>query len=856
MRKFFLTYLFLVFSLCSSAQIELSNWQFREVGTEKFYPAQVPGTVHSDLIRNNLIPNPYYGTKEQQAKFVEEKDWEYITSIGYANEVFTPKHIEMIFEGLDTYAKVFLNGKQILQADNMFLQYKVDVKKHLKKGKNDLKVVFESAVKHGKESAKKTPYILPEGERVFTRKAQYQYGWDWGPRLVTCGIYKNMYFNSWNDFEIVSLHHQIKSINDSLAEVYVISEIESDKDSIVTTRINIFESAPSLDAPYGQSAIFTINLKKGMNKNTFIYQIPNPKQWYCNGQGLPQLYQCDFELNNGVELICRDNFTFALRQIELIKEKDKIGETFYFKVNGKPTFMKGANFIPPDNFMANKGFDYYYKIIQKAKEAGINMLRVWGGGLYLDDEFYTACDLEGILVWQDFMFACGMYPGDEHFLQSVKQEAEQQVTRLRNHPCLALWCGNNENDEGWHNWGWQKQYKYSDKDSSKIWKDYQKVFHRILPDAVKTFDAKTPYVSSSPMFGWGKKESLLRGDSHYWGVWWGMEPFDVYEKKVGRFMSEYGFQGMPSYFTLKKYSDSGDSLSLSSPYIKAHQKHPTGYQTIQTYMERDYKIPNEFFKYVYASQLLQRDGMQIAIEAHRRNKPYCMGTLYWQWNDCWPVTSWSAIDYDQRAKALYYATKKLYANFCISINNVEGQYNVYVVGDSTKNTSATLEIKLKNTKGEVLRTKSKNITIKENSSEIFETFTEKELLKHTWEEMDNYGNTIGLSKELNKNEIYLSCDLILDGKQVAHKNYFFVKPKELKLYDPELKIELASDKKSLLISSKTYVKDLYLYSNDPDVGFEDNFTDIEPGKPQTIKLKSGIKFSEEIKQISLYDINN
>ncbi len=298
-------------------------------------------------------------------------------------------------------------------------------------------------------------------------------------------------------------------------------------------------------------------------------------------------------------------------------------------------------------------------------------------------------------------------------------------------------------------------------------------------------------------------------------------------------MSEYGFQGMPNYLTLKHY---GDSLDLNSSYIKSHQKHPTGYQTINTYMERDYNLSKDFSKYVYTSQLLQRDGIQIAIESHRRNKPYCMGTLYWQWNDCWPVTSWSAIDYDYRPKALYYATKKLYSNFCISLTKSKGQYQIYVISDSLKNINATIEIKLKDTKGKTLLTKTKSIIVKENSSEILENFSEEEL------------------KTFNKNEIYLNCNLIVNGKTIAHKNYFFVKPKELKLHKPNINITLTNS--VIKITSDVFVKDLYLYDDLEDLQLSNNYFDVEPNETIEIQTKLGIELSKQIQHISLYDVNH
>jgi len=830
-KRLFYIFLFITHYLISQVSETTLNasWQFKQKGTDKYYNAIVPGTVHTDLLNNKLIKDPFYSDNEKSVQWIENEDWEYIGTFNCNKATLQHKHIELNFEGIDTYAKIYLNNQLILECNNMFRSWNVDVKQYLKLGSNTLRIEFESAVKKGRAEAKKLPYTLPGDEKVFARKAQYQYGWDFGPRFVTCGIYKPVYLKYWNDFKIISLYHQIKHITDTLAEVNIISEIECQKSSTINAKISIGETDE--DTHYGKSADYKIQLKKGINIDTFTYQIPNPKLWYCNGQGPQPMYACKFELDKKGFSVADDNFKFALRTIELVKEKDFFGESFYFKINGKPVFMKGANVIPSHSFMT--GFFSNVHLVSGARVSNINMLRVWGGGLYMNDDFYYSCDRSGILVWQDFMFACAMYPGDEHFLQSVKLEAEQQVKRLRNHPCMALWCGNNEVDEGWHNWGWQKQYNYTKTDSAKIWNDYQKLFHHILPDVVKKYDNKTPYVSSSPMIGWGKKESLQRGDSHYWGVWWGMEPFEVYEKKVGRFMSEYGFQGMPNYLTLKHY---GDSLDLNSSYIKSHQKHPTGYQTINTYMERDYNLSKDFSKYVYTSQLLQRDGMQIAIESHRRNKPYCMGTLYWQWNDCWPVTSWSAIDYDYRPKAIYYATKKLYSNFCISVAKSKGQYQIYVISDSLKNINATIEIKLKDTKGKTLLTKTKSIIVKENSSEILENFSEEEL------------------KTFNKNEIYLNCNLIVNGKTIAHKNYFFVKPKELKLHKPNINITLTNS--VIKITSDVFVKDLYLYDDLEDLQLSNNYFDVEPNETIEIETKLGIELLKQIQHISLYDVNH
>ena len=553
--------------------------------------------------------------------------------------------------------------------------------------------------------------------------------------------------------------------------------------------------------------------------------------------GEANLYGYDVNLRyNGLAI--NHYGTMGLRTLELVQEKDSIGKSFYFKLNGKPVFMKGANYIPQDNFVSSVKQNDYKKIIQMAKDANMNMLRVWGGGVYADDEFYKECDRNGILVWQDFMFACAMYPGDSAFVENVKQEITQQVKRLRTHPCIALWCGNNEIDEGWQNWGWQKQYKYSKKDSTTIWNDYDVLFHKVIPQIVAENNSSVSYWPSSPSIGWGHKESLQQGDSHYWGVWWGNESFETYTKKVGRFMSEYGFQGMPDMNTFKGFCDSNE-LNLNSKSVKAHQKHPKGYETIQTYMERSYKVPADFRKYNYVSQLLQRDGMKIAIEAHHRAKPYCMGTLYWQLNDCWPVTSWSAIDYNYKPKALYYETKKLFNDITISVKEEKSDYQIFVISDKLVGTKGSLTISIKNMQGHVLYNNTNTVAVNANESNIYLTINKNEI------------------EALAKNEIYISCELTTsEGKMITKNKYFFVKPKELKLQAPELTINYSKEKHCLLLSSKAFIKDLYLHSNNPNITFSDNYIDIEPNQIIEIKTNIGMELYKQIKYISLYDINH
>jgi beta-mannosidase len=536
------------------------------------------------------------------------------------------------------------------------------------------------------------------------------------------------------------------------------------------------------------------------------------------------------ELNR--KIIDNKELKIGLRTIELVQEKDAFGTSFYFKLNGKSVFMKGANYVPQDSFLPRVPDATYFSLVENAKKANMNMLRVWGGGVYADDEFYNACDANGILVWQDFMFACAMYPGDEQFVENIKQEVIDNVNRLQNHPSIALWCGNNENDEGWHNWGWQKQFKYSQADSTKIWNDYKKVFHEVIPQTLDGLLSKEKnlYWPSSPSIGWGRKESLTQGDSHYWGVWWGKEPFEMYKKKVGRFMSEYGFQGMPNLETLEKVISKED-FNFTSDAFKNHQKHPTGFETINEYMARDFPVPYSLEKYNYVSQLLQARGMKIAIEAHRLAKPYCMGSLYWQLNDCWPVTSWSTLDYYGNWKAAHYQVKESFAPILLAVKENADGYSIIGSNDNLEAISGTLAVKLIDFSGKELWSATKECALDvEKSTNCFQI------------------SNADLPKFEKEKTVLVIAFTSNQKKTVAH--HYFVKPKELQLEKPTIEINIVGET-LIELKTNTLAKNVYLQAN--DAFFEENYFDLLPGIPKIIKTE---KPTQETKAMSLFDTLN
>lgn len=816
-----IVWLFLLICCSVSAQntfrnLSKENWTFNKQNDIVKYQATIPGTIHTDLFQNQLISDPFFGANEKELKWIENENWEYKTTFVLTKEELQNQNIDLQFEGLDTYASVYLNDILVLAANNMFRSWNISVKNKLKTGKNHLKVIFKSAVEVGKQEAQKLSYTLPGDEKVFTRKAQYHYGWDWGPCFVTAGIWKQVKLHFWNTATIQNVRFEQAGITEYDALLFFNITVNSQMEGDYVFVIN------------GNK--YKRKLPKGATLIELPYTIENPKLWWCNGLGEAHLYDFDISIHKKRKEIDSNHLKIGLRTIELVQGEDEKGKSFYFKLNGIPVFMKGANYIPSDSFVTRVDAEKYKKVVENAKNAHMNMLRVWGGGIYENDAFYDECDKNGILVWQDFMFACAMYPGDTDFVQNVKQEVIDNVNCLQNHPSIALWCGNNEVDEGWHNWGWQKQYQYTKSDSTKVWNDYKTVFHEVIP---KTLDSlvskeKNVYWSSSPSIGWGRKESLLKGDSHYWGVWWGMEPFEMYTKKVGRFMSEYGFQGMPSMETLQKVIRKED-LNFNSDAVKNHQKHPTGYETIKTYMERDFQVPDNFENYAYISQLLQAEGMKTAIEAHRRAKPYCMGTLYWQLNDCWPVTSWSSVDYYGNWKALHYQVKRSYKDVILSPIKEENAIKVYAVNDNLQDFEGDLNVQLLDFDGEIVWSATEKVTIASNTSAILKAIKENEF------------SLYDLSKSVLK--VIFTSD-----RNALESLYFFEKSKHLKLTQPNIQIKRLTAN-SIEITTDVLAKNVMLFSDEP-THFSDNYFDLLPSEKRLITFSNAV---EQIQFKSLFD---
>jgi beta-mannosidase len=812
MRLYYLLFFLLLFSLTSCGDSKNNftslngDWLFSEINDTIWLPANVPGTVQTDLLKLGKIPNPFIGNNEDSIQWVSEKTWQYKKHFSINSEIIKNKKHILQLEGLDTYASVFLNDSLILKSNNAFRRWEIDISAALQ-SKNELLIQFHSIDSIEKNKASVLAYTLPEAPRVFTRKPQFQYGWDWGPKIKTIGIWKDVSIISYSTARCTDVFLQTQSITDSVAKInakFTIETLKTKKINIKITNQNTQETFNSI-----------IEISPNKTQYNIPFSIKNPKLWWTHNLGEPFLYDFKIEILDGKNFIKSYTKKLGIRSIELVTEKDSIGENFYFKLNGKPVYMKGANYIPQNIFLPNVTQEQKEQLLNDAVKVNMNMLRVWGGGVYEDSYFYQLCDAKGILVWQDFMFACAMYPGDSEFLENVTAEAIENVKKLRQHPSIALWCGNNENSEGWNRWGWQDGKTESQK--QEVWSNYNTVFNNILPKVLDSLHPSISYWESSPKYGRGDKRFQFEGDAHDWWVWHDGYPFEHFEEEVPRFMSEFGFQSFPSFETIKYFTQQ-DNINISHPAFETHQKHKKGFQRILEYMERDFPVPTNDEDYVYVSQLLQAYGITKGIHAHRRAKPYNMGTLYWQLNDCWPAVSWSSIDGLGNWKALHYNVKNAFANMLISAINKNGDLNIYLINDSFSEIKETLTITHLDFFGNVLSTDQKNINCMPNSNEIVYNFPLKQM------KFDMYSTFL----KLNFGEI--------------EQLYYFVKPKELSLKNEDIKtnIEVIENGFVVTLISETLQKDIFLNSSTKG-RWSDNFFDLLPNKPKTIMFATQSK---------------
>ena len=806
------------------------GWEFSQAGSNEWMSARVPGTVHQDLLDHGRLPDPFYGMNEQKVQWVEKEDWLYRTVFTVTADQLKSDAAWLTFEGLDTYADVYLNGSLLLKADNMFVGHKLAVKDVLREGENRLMIRFRSPVEETAPQWDTDGFNYPADNdhsekrmSVYTRKAPYSYGWDWGIRLATSGIWRPVKLTFCNGAAIDDFFVRQQEVTEQVAKVDNQLEINN-----VTTTPK--EAQVKVVYAYGEQAdtlTRTVVLQPGKNSLSMPAWIEKPHLWMPNGWGDPALYTFTATVSvDGKEVASREE-AIGLRSIRVVMEDDKDGMSFYFEVNGKPMFAKGSNYIPGDALLPNMTGERYARLFEDIRAANMNMVRVWGGGIYEDDRFYEEADRNGILVWQDFIFACTTYPHDPTFLKRVSEEAVYNMRRLRNHASLAMWCGNNEIYEGMRYWGWKDKY------SPVVWKEmtegYDVLFRQLLPELVEANDPGRFYMHGSPYeANWGRPESWKIADSHNWGTWYGQKPFESLDTEIPRFMSEYGFQAFPEMKTIRMFA-SPEDYELESPVMNAHQKASIGNFLIKKTMALYYKVPEKFEDLIYAGLILQGQGMRHGIEAHRRHRPYCMGSLPWQLNDSWPVVSWSSIDYYGNWKAMHYQIRRAFAPVLVDAIKEGNNLSYYIMSDRLTDEELTLNLELMDFNGKVYRKQKVDGLLPANTSKLFY----QEPVEQALAGRDSATTFMHMVVKSKKGEV------------LSDEIYYFAHPKDQLLPKTPLQWQVKQKKGycEVTVKADKLARDIFIEVPVQGVRFSDNFFDLLPGQK-----KKEIPLSDEQRQ--------
>ena len=662
-------------------------------------------SVQEILIKAGELPDPFIGENESKFSWIENYEWEFISECFFTNEDLQNDYIELFLSYVDTYASVFVNDSLIAMTENAFKPYHIQMKQLIRQGKNRFKVVFTPPVLFHKQRYAQREITYPAPNDIgeipvapLTRKPQYQFGWDWALRMNTIGFMKPVEIRTYNFNRIENVKVETKEINGSSAKLNISLAFVVANSTSIRLESKIFGTFPSLLLTNGKTQIDV--------------ELDKPKLWWPRGQGEPYVYH-DFwkiyDLENN--LIDSLPISFGVRTSELIQEKDSVGTSYFFKINGRPIFCKGANYIPQDVFPARISKESIIDIVKQMKESNFNIVRVWGGGYYPDELFYQECDRQGIMVWQDLMFACAMYPGDSSFLANVQSELAFQIPRIAAHPSVIQFNGNNEVDVAWKYWGFRSKYLITNKQQAIIEESYDVLFKKLIPSIISDY-TYLPYIHTSPLGHWTQQEDFPNGTQHYWGVWHGKDPIEDFGKKSGRFNAEYGFQSFPEYSTLLTFSNKSE-WDLNSLVMKNHQKSYVGNGMIKKHSDILFGKAENFQEFVYFSQLTQAKAVSIAISSHRLNAPICMGTIFWQLNDCWPAPTWSSIDYYGNWKALQYRVKEDYQDVTVLEKTDKiGEEEYYFLSDSPEEFETKLECEIYSFTGNLLKKESQKIHVK------------------------------------------------------------------------------------------------------------------------------------------------
>lgn len=793
----------------------VTNWRLRERNPTRtladdfsnpvgWLPATIPGVVHQDLIAAGQIPDPFYSLNEREVQWVGERDWLYRCAFDVSNELLANDSLDLCFDGLDTFAAVWLNGAPLLTSDNMFVSHRLPVKHLLQTGANEIQILFESALRRGKALEAvygQRPAWNGDWSRLYVRKAQYHYGWDWGPTLLTAGPWR-----------AVRLEAYTARLADVHCPVDVTPDLETATLPVTVTRVG--QTADTilrlqLINPNGKS-VATVTLSAGVNTHTF--SVAQPQLWWPNGHGPQSLYTLRVTLERNDEILDYHEHRLGLRRLRLVQEPvaNESGTTFLFEINNRPIFCGGANWIPADSFTPRLTHERYRQLLQAAAEAHMTMVRVWGGGIYEDDVFYDLCDELGLLVWQDFMFACGLYPAHPEFQASVRAEAEANVRRLRHHPSLALWCGNNEDyqianslkvyDENFHGDFTQTQFPA------------RAIYEQLLPDVCAALDPTRPYWRGSP-YGGPDANSQVLGDRHTWDIWHGVvAPYQSYPKYEGRFVSEFGMMSFPALKTIEAFAPPEEQFPQSRT-IEHHNKADGGVRRVATYLSENVRLPNTLDDYVYATQFIQAEALASAYRGWRRRwagpgRYAVAGALVWQLEDCWPVSSWAIIDSALRLKPAYYAVRRELAPLALGLVQTAEGAAVWAVNQHPETIAARLVLSVWALDGTLTSSEEWAITLPPNQA-----------------------SELGQFHYEAQRQPVIGARLLVDNAIAARATLWPEPFKYLTLPEPNITLTRVGDK--LTLRTARPAKGVWLEAGD-GIGWSDNFVDVLPGEAYAV----------------------
>ncbi len=806
-------------------QLLNKEWKMRNTKDDTYIPALVPGSVYKDLLDNKKMENPFWKDNEKSAMDLMKNDYEYVTSFTPDPMLFECQKIELVFEGIDTIADVYLNDTQIGSTENMHRTWEFDIKSLLSKGENNLKIILHSPIEYIRSEYEKCQADGSEEAMIgfpLIRKAHYMFGWDWGPHLPDAGIWRNVKLVGSDIAKIDSVYikqvHQEGKVTLKLA----VEEMLYDQ---ATTFYNV-----EIISPDGVKTVYV--------GSPVEIKIDKAKLWWPNGYGEQNLYLIAvIQCSEGIETD-RWERRIGLRTMTMHVEKDSWGTCFAHRVNDIDCFAMGADYIPEDNLVGRVTKESTYQLLLQCKSANFNTIRVWGGGYYPDDWFYDICDELGFMVWQDFMFACAVYELTEEFEENIVQEIKENIKRIRNHACLSLWCGNNEMEMFVNGGLWVTR------PSQKA--DYIKMYEYVIPKIVKEFDPETFYWPASPSSGgsFDAPNDFNRGDVHYWDVWHNNNPFSDFRKYFFRYLSEFGFQSFPSLRTIETFTDDPKDLNIFSYIMEKHQRNKSANGKIMNYLQQTFLYPSGFSTLIFASQLLQAEAIRYGVEHFRRNRGRCMGAVYWQLNDCWPVTSWSSIDYCGRWKALHYYAKRFFAPLMISCSeegmmtqntninseefNIEKSIQLCVANETRNDEKVIVHWALRSNTGSILEEGKQYIEVLELSSQWLE--------KVYFEDVDIFNQ-------------YVSYELSRDGVNISSGTVIFSLPKYFNYCNPELTYEILGDE--ITVTSLAYAKSVEILNKEENLILSDNYFDINAGSKK-IKIINGKP--DELRLRSVYDI--